>query len=32
MTAIHTRQQQQYTLDNEQKYTQDVLKYNMYKR
>jgi len=31
MTTIHTRQLQQYTQDNEEQYTQDVLKYSMYK-
>jgi len=30
MTTIHTRQVQQYTQDNQQQHTQDILKYNMY--
>jgi len=33
MMMIHTRrQQQQYTQDNKQQFTQDILKYSMYKR
>jgi len=32
MTTIHTKQLQQYIQDNSQQYTQDILKYNMYKR
>jgi len=32
MTTIYTRQLQQYTQENSQQYTQDILKYNMYKR
>jgi hypothetical protein len=32
MTTIHTRQLQQYTQDNSQQYTQDILKYKMLPR
>ena len=31
MTTIHTRQLQQYTQDNSQQYTQDILKHNITK-